>query len=407
MPAQSQRYNVESRTEPQRDKTYTVALEDALRAEREHLVRWCAHLTGDADAAEDLVQETCAAAWRSARRPDRMEELPAWLAGIARNICKNWRRQQQRETPHRAGLIAGQESDDRIAYSHHRDGVADPFDPTLLLERDELARLLDHALGLLPPATRRALVVRYIEEAPLAEGAARLGMSESALAARLHRGKAQLRHLLMTRLRAEAASYGLVAATDDGWRETRIWCPVCAAYRLTGRLAWNVDVFILRCPHCFAHHPIDFARWREPRLFNGLSSHRAALTRLARSAYTYYQQALRAGEAPCRQCGGRAVVSRQRLGELNGASADPVCLRVFCPRCRATATTTLSGLLLCHPETQRFWRSYPRISALPHRSIEYHGLPAILTTFVSRDRAARLEVISHEQTLEAISIISA
>ncbi len=211
----------------------------------------------------------------------------------------------------------------------------------------------------------------------------------------------------MTQLRAEAASYGLVAPTDDGWRETRIWCPMCAAYRLTGRLARDVDMFALRCPQCFARHPIDFARWHEPGLFNGLTSYRAALTRLARSAYTFYQQALRDGSAPCRRCGGHTVASRQRLDEWTDASADPVCLRVFCPRCRATATTTLSGLLLCHTETQRFWRSHPGISALPHRRIEYHGLRAILTMFVSHDRVARLELISDEQTLEAISISGA
>jgi hypothetical protein len=294
-----------------------------------------------------------------------------------------------------------------MACGNRCEEVADIFDPTTSLERDELARLLDHALGLLPPTTRMALVVRYIEEAPLAEVAARLGMSESALAARLHRGKAQLRHLLMTQLRAEAASYGLVAPTDDGWRETRIWCPVCATYRLTGRLARDVDMFALRCPQCFAHHPVDFARWYEPRLFNGLSSHRAALTRLARSAYTFYQQALRNGIAPCRRCGGRAVASRKHFDESSDAFPDPECVGVFCPRCRATATTTLSGLLLCHTETQRFWRNHPRILALPHRRIEYHGLPAILITFVSRDRVARLEVISDEQTLEPISITCA
>ncbi|HEY7342219.1 MAG TPA: RNA polymerase sigma factor [Ktedonobacterales bacterium] len=398
---------MEYRAEPQRDKTYSIKLEDVLRAEREHLVHWCAHLTGNADVAEDLVQETCAVAWRSARRPDRTEELPAWLAGIARNICMSWRRQQQRETPRLARRVTGHAPDDHMADASHRDELPDPFDPTLLLERDELARLLDHALGLLPPATRRALVVRYIEEAPLAEGAMRLGMSESALAARLHRGKAQLRHLLMTQLRAEAASYGLVTPTDDGWCETRIWCPMCAAYRLAGRLAPDADTFALRCPQCFARHPIDFARWHEPRLFNGLSSYRAALTRLAHSAYDFYQQALRDGTARCRRCGGSAVASRQRLDGSNDASPDPVCIRVFCPRCRATTTTTLSGLLLCHTETQRFWRGHPRILALPHRRIEYHGLPAMLTTFVSRDRVARLELISDEQTLETISVIGA
>ncbi len=386
-----------------RDTTYAIALEDTLRAERGRLVRWCAYLSGSADAAEDLVQETCAAAWRSARRPDHVEELPAWLAGIARNICLSWRRRQQRETAHHARLSASQAHDDRQASMGRRnEEPADPFDPAILLEKDELARLLDRALGLLPDETRKALIVKYIEDVPLAEGAARLGMSESALAARLHRGKVSLRRLLTAELRAEATLYGLAPPTDDGWRETRIWCPECAAYHLTGKLIQDRDTFALRCPQCFARHPVDFASWYEPGLFAGLSSHRAALTRLAHSAYDFYHQALRHGNVSCRRCGGRALVSRENSDELAEGAHDPVCVRVHCIECRATAMTTLSGLLLCHTQTQRFWRSHPRMLALPHRSIEYHGRPAILTTFVSRDGVGRLALISDQRTLETL-----
>src|SRR5262245_25035564 len=82
------------------DETHALRLEGALRSERERLVRWCAYLTGNLAVAEDLAQETCAAAWRSAGRPERADEYGAWLAGIARNICRSWRRSQLRETPH-------------------------------------------------------------------------------------------------------------------------------------------------------------------------------------------------------------------------------------------------------------------------------------------------------------------
>ena len=80
------------------DETHALRLEGALRSERARLVRWCAYLTGNLAVAEDLAQETCAAAWRSAGRPERAEEYGAWLAGIARNICRSWRRSQLRES---------------------------------------------------------------------------------------------------------------------------------------------------------------------------------------------------------------------------------------------------------------------------------------------------------------------
>src|SRR5690348_11793907 len=80
----------------------------------------------------------------------------------------------------------------------------------------------------------RALIERYVEAWPLAEVAARLGMSEGAVAARLHRGKLTLRRILATDLRADAASYGLVSPDGDTWQPTRIWCPDCGTHRLLG-----------------------------------------------------------------------------------------------------------------------------------------------------------------------------
>ncbi|MBI3971765.1 MAG: sigma-70 family RNA polymerase sigma factor [Chloroflexi bacterium] len=63
----------------------------------------------------------------------------------------------------------------------------------LELERAELADLLDRAMALLPPETRLVLVERLIEQIPQAEVALRLGLSEGAVEARLHRGKLALR----------------------------------------------------------------------------------------------------------------------------------------------------------------------------------------------------------------------
>jgi len=70
----------------------------------------------------------------------------------------------------------------------------DDGDPTIELERHELAALLDRALALLPPETRLALVQHYIEESSHAAIAARLGLSEGGVAVRLHRGKLAFRH---------------------------------------------------------------------------------------------------------------------------------------------------------------------------------------------------------------------
>jgi RNA polymerase sigma-70 factor (ECF subfamily) len=370
------------------DETHALRLEGALHSERARLVRWCAYLTGNLGVAEDLAQETCAAAWRSAGRPERAEEYGAWLAGIARNICRSWRRRQLRES----SRVAFTAPDEAGAIDHIDELALDTADLAELVERQELALLLDHALAYLPAETRQALVAKYIEEAPLAEVAERMGMSESALAARLHRGKQALRHVFATELRDEAVSFGLVPAEDDGWRETRIWCPACGARRFVGRLAPETDTFALRCPECYPHDRVDFARWSGRGLFRGLSSHRAALTRLSRSAHEFYGRSLSDGTAVCVRCGASAMMRCVR------AQRSDFHLRVICAHCAATYLATLSGILFCHPQTQRFWRDHPRMTTLPDRAIEYDGQPAALTSFVSRDGTARLDFISDLQT---------
>ena len=369
------------------NEAHALRLEDTLRAERGRLVRWCAYLTGNSTIAEDLAQETCAAAWRSARGPERTEEYGAWLAGIARNICRSWRRSQLREAPYAPWRSVGEMDDaDDIG-----DLTLETTDLTELVERQELALLLDHAMGYLPAETRQALVAKYIEEAPLAEVAARMGMSESALAARLHRGKQALRRVLVTELRDEAASYGLAPAEDDGWRETRIWCPVCGARRFVGRLTPETDTFALRCPQCYPRDRVDFARWSGRGLFRGLSSHRAALSRLSRSAHEFYGRSLSDGIAVCVRCGATGMMRRV-------SPASDFHLRIICACCTATYLATLSGVLFCHPQTQRFWRDHPRMTTLPDHEIEYGGQRAALTSFVSRDGVARLDFISDPYT---------
>ncbi len=376
------------------EEASSIALERVLHSQRASLLRWCAHLSGNLDVAEDLVQETLSAAWRSTRRPTHSEEYPAWLAGIARNICRSWLRSQRRELARKAHSLNATATND----SRETD-VADPFDVTAALERDELIYLLDRALALLPRETRLALIAKYVEQSSLDEIAGRLGISQGALATRLHRGKRALRQVLATDLRAEAASFGLIPPGDDGWLRTRIWCPTCGEHMLIGRLAPETDRFALRCPTCYEHDQADLASWYEPRLFRGLASHRVALSRLSKSAYAFYRRGLREGTTPCIRCGRRTSVVCVQQSDIWEKTGNAASLRVTCESCSTTYTAGLSGLVLCHPETQRFWRTHPRIVALPDQAIESDGRPAILTSFVSRDRTARLDVISDRETL--------
>ncbi|HKD76221.1 MAG TPA: RNA polymerase sigma factor, partial [Ktedonobacterales bacterium] len=239
-------------------------IERLLQVERPRLVRWCARLVGDVDVAEDLVQETLSTAWSSKHCPAQEDEYLPWLMGIARNICRSWLRHRRRELAHHIERFS---SHNESASDGTTMAFADPFDHEMELEREELAQLIDHAMALLPKEARAVLIAKYIDEYSLREIAERLRITESALAARLHRGKTALRRVLTTHLREEMASYGFVNVEEGAWQQTRIWCPDCGQHRLIGQLNNVMGTFRLRCPGCFARVPIDLVHWHDLQLF--------------------------------------------------------------------------------------------------------------------------------------------
>jgi RNA polymerase sigma-70 factor (ECF subfamily) len=376
-----------------------AALARAMRAHRTDLLRWCIHLVGDADVAEDLVQEALTAAWRSQRRPPRTEEYAAWLAGIARNVCWSWKRRRRRESLRVVPLVDGEALPD----ANHTSAESG-FNLEIDLEREELALLLDRALAQLPADTREALIRKYIDESPLAEIAARLGLTTGATAARLHRGKLALRRIFTTTLRAEATSFGLISPEDEEWRQTRIWCPSCGAQRLLGRLAPDDGLLMLRCPGCFERSQTNLASWTDRALFQGMKSYRSSLSRLSRYAHGYYRRGLATGLARCVRCGHAAPVRRARTNELPYNAEEIAGIIIHCPSCKRTALAGLNGLLLCHPQVQQFWRAHPRIVTAPSQKIVVDGRAAALTRFAARTEAVRLEVVSDWETLETLRI---
>ena len=177
--------------------------------ERDMLVRYCARFTGDAFVAEDLAQQTLLEAWRKSETLYSQQVRDCWLLGMARNVCLRWARERGASVALLVRLAEPAGDMDRQ--------LADDFDLEVELERDDLARLLDRALALLPPETREAFVQKYVDACPQADVAARLALTEGAVEARLQRGKLALQRILTTDLRDEAVSHGLIAPDDAGW----------------------------------------------------------------------------------------------------------------------------------------------------------------------------------------------
>ncbi|MEU1345533.1 SigE family RNA polymerase sigma factor [Streptomyces sp. NPDC005786] len=137
------------------------------------LFRGALVLTGNREAAEDLVQETLERACRRWRTIAAKDAPDAYVRRIMVNLANDrWRRFRR--------SIPSQDTGDR----------ADPGDRYGQVDtRDQLVR----ALQGLPMRMRTVVVLRYFHDLPDAEIAADLGISPSTVRSQLARGLDKLR----------------------------------------------------------------------------------------------------------------------------------------------------------------------------------------------------------------------
>lgn len=375
-------------------------IEGMLPNEWPRLVRLCAHFTGDRDAAEDLAQETLIEAWRHQERVYDWQGYSSWLSAIARNLSLRWIRQRGREQAH-LPLPINSVLDASMRTEDLRD---DQDDFTVDLERAELAELLDRALALLPDDSRRVLVEKYIDELPLGEIAGRLGLSTGAVAVRLHRGRLALHRVLTTDLRQETAGYDLAAPADEGWQETRIWCPICGQRRLIGRLVPAAGELALRCTDCTPAPDMYIAYAQLPELRHSRKSYKPALSRLMNWSDEYYRRRRTGRTVPCLFCrhlnqlrDGLSIHVPETLHQIQP-------LYITCERCGETTSTAHAVIALCLPEGQRFWKAHPKMRLQSTAEIDSAGASAIVTSFASLADTARFDVITTRDTIEVIGV---
>jgi RNA polymerase sigma-70 factor, ECF subfamily len=168
--------------------------EEATLPHLKALFRLAFRLTGDATAAEDLVQETYLKAlqsFRTLRDPDRVRP---WLFQILSRLVVDRYRAVSREVPlenpdelDRFSLYDRIADEDPLPYS---DNLHDAF---LAQFRDEEVR---RALLALPQAYRVPLVLLYAEGLSYRELALVLGCPVGTVMSRLHRGRKALERAL-------------------------------------------------------------------------------------------------------------------------------------------------------------------------------------------------------------------
>lgn len=399
-----------------------------LSAERTRLIGFCARITGDRDAAEDLAQETLVTAWRNQDTLRDPAAHSAWLTGIARNLCLRHIRKISHE---RRRLSPRDGSETPMPYTLER--VADDRlpDPEEYLERAEIAELLDKALGALPRATHDLLIARYVEGLPLAEIATRRGQREETTAVHLHRGRQALRRVLIgPKLRDESLALGLVRNESEAHElvETRIWCPKCGKRHLQGHLIHGLfplkgkqsgksesesaeeegTQFMLRCPSCDGEEGLLIIMHllrSSPNcdLLEGVKGLKPALNRVSIWWENFAQVAASRRLVPCTRCGTPSPVTTCIPGcEAHGVRAAEPALFSHCPKCGASCSIGVMDIALNIQAGREFWRDNPRLVAQPAQTVLSADGTLVVTRLKSVTGSATLDVVCRADTLEVV-----
>ncbi|MCA9660254.1 MAG: sigma-70 family RNA polymerase sigma factor [Myxococcales bacterium] len=140
------------------------------------------HLTGDRDLAEDLVQETFAAAMVSLHGFRGDSKLSTWLMGIGLNITrKHWSRRKSARKAH----------DALVAVADLSPGAND--NPEHARLQRTRAEVLYAVLDSFPASLREVFILRELEGLHAAEVAELLGISEGNVNTRASRARARVR----------------------------------------------------------------------------------------------------------------------------------------------------------------------------------------------------------------------
>jgi len=139
----------------------------------------------------------------------------------------------------------------------------------------------------------------------------------------------------------------LFSLAEEGWQETRIWCPSCGQRRLIGRLVPAAGELALRCTDCTPAPDMYIAYAQLPELMHGIKSYKPALSRLMTWSDEYYRRSRVGRILPCLFCGhptrlrdGLPIDMPETLHEIQP-------LYMTCECCGETTSTGHAVIALC------------------------------------------------------------
>jgi len=158
------------------DAAAQTALSILYRRYSQRIYTYCRKIIGESTTAEDLLQETFVKLLESGRQQRAIENFPAYLMTIARNLCLSHRARSKRQFV---------EVED-----FHLASRDVPY------EQRELLQLIQASLELLPEDYREAFVLREYNGLSYNEIAEVIGESLDVVKVRIFRAKKKLRDIL-------------------------------------------------------------------------------------------------------------------------------------------------------------------------------------------------------------------
>jgi RNA polymerase sigma-70 factor (family 1) len=148
---------------------------------KDRLYRYALRFVGDAESAEDVVQDVMSKLWQKREEADQIDNLEAWLMVLTRNRALDLLRKNK------DNLVS---VDEAIGLSDH-EPMADK-----LLENEDLMTLLRNCLSQLPEKQRTVFQLREIEQMTYEEISAATGYNLDDVKVSLFRARKQIQRMV-------------------------------------------------------------------------------------------------------------------------------------------------------------------------------------------------------------------
>ncbi|MBI2763888.1 MAG: RNA polymerase sigma factor [Chloroflexi bacterium] len=194
------------------------AYAELVRSHRPRLFVLAFRLTGDRETAEDVVQETFLAAFRSIEKVDPRPSLSPWLNTIVLRSAGRAGARTRTRARRSSSLdqVSEREALSGIAIGRGLIDADPDTDPQAAAEAADLRRVLAAAIIDLPFKYRAAVVLRHIMGLDYAEAARELGVPLNTFKSHLLRGTRQLREALAGRFELEPPAPAPAGPTPTG-----------------------------------------------------------------------------------------------------------------------------------------------------------------------------------------------